>query len=333
MPVDRQHPTGPSEPSAPYEPPVPGRSEPTVNRRGLSLAVFLVLAFGLAWLVASPLWLLDTDGLPAEAAALLATGVGAAMMLTPGLAAFVAARWVERHRGRALVARLRLGGWGGFRRIALWTLGFAAAIIVLCLITAAVAIGFGAITPDWTFSALEAQAEGVMPGWVLFALTAASIPIAAIIPNALLATGEEIGWRGYLTPVLAPLGRPATIALSGVIWGLWHAPLVMLGHNFGLYGLPGVGLIIVGCVVVGALFIAVTERTSSVWPAVVGHGAFNAAAGIGLAVQSAAVPPDLVIANPLGVAGWIVFGAAGLGWFLLSRLGSSHGRTPRTERP
>lgn len=51
----------------------------------------------------------------------------------------------------------------------------------------------------------------------------------------LAATGEEIGWRGYLVPVLArsmPLGRVALV--SGLIWAVWHMPLIVLAdYNAG----------------------------------------------------------------------------------------------------
>lgn len=47
--------------------------------------------------------------------------------------------------------------------------------------------------------------------------------------------GEEWGWRGYLMPELAQrLSIVSTLLISGIIWGLWHAPITALGHNYGL---------------------------------------------------------------------------------------------------
>jgi hypothetical protein len=43
--------------------------------------------------------------------------------------------------------------------------------------------------------------------------------------------GEEYGWRGYLLPRLLPLGELKASIWVGVIWGLWHLPLVLAGYT------------------------------------------------------------------------------------------------------
>jgi len=49
---------------------------------------------------------------------------------------------------------------------------------------------------------------------------------ASLVPNAILALGEEIGWRAFLTPRLLNLvGLPLTVLIVGLVWGLWHAPM------------------------------------------------------------------------------------------------------------
>src|SRR5690606_10039592 len=58
------------------------------------------------------------------------------------------------------------------------------------------------------------------------------VPIAAITVNAFVAFGEELGWRGFLVPALRPLGTWPALLISGAIWGLWHAPVILLGYNF-----------------------------------------------------------------------------------------------------
>ena len=58
------------------------------------------------------------------------------------------------------------------------------------------------------------------------------------LAHTLFAMGEEAGWRGYLWSVLRPLGFWRTAAIVGVAWGLWHAPIIAAGHNYGT-GYPG----------------------------------------------------------------------------------------------
>ena len=86
------------------------------------------------------------------------------------------------------------------------------------------------------------------------------------------AFGEEWGWRGYLGPKLRELlGMPASVIAGGIIWGLWHAPLTIAGHNFGIdypfYPWAGIGLMCVMCIMMNAFLTLLTERTKSIYPA------------------------------------------------------------------
>ncbi|MGA7589517.1 MAG: CPBP family intramembrane glutamic endopeptidase [Candidatus Sulfotelmatobacter sp.] len=51
-----------------------------------------------------------------------------------------------------------------------------------------------------------------------------------VLQSSVSETGEEIGWRGFLVPVLAQRLNFTGVALvSGVIWALWHYPLIVFG--------------------------------------------------------------------------------------------------------
>ena len=108
-------------------------------------------------------------------------------------------------------------------------------------------------------------------------------PLLNIVP----CFGEEWGWRGYLLPKVASRMKflPAVL-FTGFIWGIWHAPIIVAGHNYGLdyWGYPWLGIMAmcIFCIVVGVLFSYVTLRTGSCWPAVLAHGALNGSAGIGM---------------------------------------------------
>lgn len=112
------------------------------------------------------------------------------------------------------------------------------------------------------------------------ALYCAGVSVFGII----LGFGEEFGWRAYLTPKLEEIMPfPAAITVSGIIWGLWHAPLIVCGHNFGTdyIGYPYVGIVLMClfCIFMGLFLTELVKASDSVIPAALGHIAFNNTTG------------------------------------------------------
>lgn len=95
--------------------------------------------------------------------------------------------------------------------------------------------------------------------------------------GSLLTAGEELGWRGYLLVRMRDAGLPRPVLLGGIVWGLWHVPLIVTGRytvgaNIGL----AVPLFCLAIVSDSYLFAYLRLRSGSVWPAVVGHASWNA---------------------------------------------------------
>lgn len=108
--------------------------------------------------------------------------------------------------------------------------------------------------------------------------------VGVSIFGIILGFGEEFGWRAYLTPKLEEkMPFPAAIIISGIIWGLWHAPLIVCGHNFGTdyIGYPYVGIILMcfSCVLLGLFLTSLVKATGSVFPSALGHITFNNTTG------------------------------------------------------
>ncbi len=119
-----------------------------------------------------------------------------------------------------------------------------------------------------------AEAFTAGSGGESFALTI--LQVTASIAVFFPAFGEEWGWRGYMMPkVLELMPKPAAILTGGIIWGLWHAPLTVSGHNFGVDypGFPWLGILAMCgyCVLVNALLTLLTEKTRSIYPAAFCH--------------------------------------------------------------
>ncbi|AXB47690.1 CPBP family intramembrane glutamic endopeptidase [Amycolatopsis albispora] len=250
---------------------------------------FLLLAYGGAWLVMTPLWLSGferADG--AEEAGLGAQVSIALMMLTPALAAILVLS--RDHRPRELPRLLGMTR----PRPGSCVLAFLATL-ALSVASLALATMAGVYEPDLSgFSVLS-----------FFAVNAAGFVLS--LP---LFLGEELGWQGYLLPRLLPLGYWRALLLMGAIWGLWHLPTVLLGGQF-----PGhpawltVPAVLAGGCLIGVYIGWLRLRTGSVWPTVVAHSVVS---DVGprltgtLAGRGHVVDP--LQTGLLGWTGWLVLG-------------------------
>lgn len=129
--------------------------------------------------------------------------------------------------------------------------------------------------------------------------------------NIFTTFGEEWGWRGYLMPKMAYRTRIApTLILTGLIWGLWHAPLTALGHNYGLgypgWPITGILAMCLFCTVVGTFLSYVTIRTGSSLAAAIAHGSINALAGAATMFAIAGTNP-FIGPSPTGIIGGSAF--------------------------
>lgn len=135
--------------------------------------------------------------------------------------------------------------------------------------------------------------------------------LLAPVMNFVTCFGEEWGWRGYLLPKLSKQLPPLpTLLISGIIWGLWHAPLTAIGHNYGMdypgFPFAGIGMMCLFCVTVGIFFSYVTLKTGSCIPAIIGHGAVNGIAAIGMYFTKDGGNP-FVGPVPTGIIGMLPF--------------------------
>jgi membrane protease YdiL (CAAX protease family) len=261
----------------------------------------------MAWLAVSPLWVSSAGLAHPWARALMAL-----MMLTPALATLIVVRLVSRPaEGIRTATGLRLGKgrrWGWYWLLA-WT-------VPALLAIAAPFVGalFGLFPLDVrAFSGfrevLESSGAGAaleqVPIQVIIAGQLVSILLAPAL-NALFMFGEEWGWRGYLLPQLLPLGQWPALLISGVIWGLWHAPVILLGYNYPQHPQLGVLLMIGFCIIMGILFGWTRLATGSVWPAVIAHGALNGAAGAPVLFMQAGGTYNSALVGITGITGWIL---------------------------
>jgi len=147
----------------------------------------------------------------------------------------------------------------------------------------------GRFDPDMGFLAAQIETVGSpLPAGTLVLIQTAAALLYAPFVNMVFAMGEEAGWRGYLTPALTErFGKRKALVLSGVIWGMFHWPIILLsGYEYGTgyWGAPWLGLVVmlVFTTAGGILLSWLYEKTGSIWSCALWHGALNAVAGLPL---------------------------------------------------
>jgi uncharacterized protein len=284
------------------------------------LSIFLALAFGIAWLTALIIFLTGgltdspqiTPGLPL--AVVLLAGV---YMWAPAIASLLT-RIITREGWRDSMLRANLKrGWPFW--LAAWVLP---AVLTIVGLVVYFLVFPHLYDPDFSFIRLNIPAGAAAP-WVLIAAQTLQGIIISPFINGFFTFGEELGWRGYLLPKLMPLGGRRAVLVSGVIWGVWHWPLIAMGHNYGLgyAGWPWLGMLAMVwfTLCLGIFFAWITLRSASVWPAVIGHAAVNGIAALGLLFHVVYIEPNLLMGPyPSGMVGSAGFMLLAL-WIFLDR--------------
>ncbi len=168
----------------------------------------------------------------------------------------------------------------------------------------------GVLTPE-QMEVMQEQAANfpVHPFWI--ALLQGLIAGPTI--NAVAGFGEELGWRGFLQKELMPLGFWKSSYTIGVIWGIWHAPLILQGHNYPQHPTIGVLMMVIWCLLLAPILSYVRVKAKSVIAAAVLHGSLNATAGIPILMLVGG--SDLTV-GVTGLAGFIVLAVINLLIFL-----------------
>ena len=277
---------------------------------------FAALTYGVSFLFAG---ILHITGMGLKSPVGVVFGV--VYMFFPALAAFVLMRFVYHEPMKdALGLRATFNPWF----LVAWLGPIVLLPLILLVGYAFPGIGYDpgmadfmerlrATVPPENFAEVEAQLSALPVNPVIFQLISATVAGASI--NAVAAFGEELGWRGFLQRELAPLGFWRSSLLIGVIWGAWHAPFIMMGHNYPHHPYLGIPLMIVFTTLLAPLISYVRLRSRNIYSAAVFHGTLNAFAGFPLILSSGA---DELLVGYAGLAGFIVLALVNAGMWAFS---------------
>ena len=129
--------------------------------------------------------------------------------------------------------------------------------------------------PTSGLNALAKSFIGVEGNGIAFALIS-FIPF--VIISAMTAMGEELGWRGFAYPVLEKeFGPVKAVLINGLLWALWHFPLIIGGSYQSSVSLAYGLVSFVICIMAMTLICCWTRSVSgSSIPAVLLHATHNA---------------------------------------------------------
>lgn len=269
-----------------------------------NLKLYIAITFGLIWAAGLAFYLLGTNVASFAGAAQLWASL---CMFIPLVATLICQKSSKEPLLRNVgvswkVNRWWFVGWLIFPVIAMLTLLFTYWISGLNNIDIDVTLPFSTVNGPVGVSA-----------FVLL-----SGMLAGITINALFAFGEEVGWRGYLLKQFEGRSFLGTAFVIGIIWGLWHAPLILMGHNYPQHPQWGVLMMVGVCILMSFIIQYFRVKSGSVIVAAIMHGTCNGVAGLTMVFLSLDKYNDLIDGSA-GLAGILAMLVVAIAIFLFDR--------------
>ena len=285
---------------------------------------YIILTCAVSWAAAGVAILLGLRGGQRaiySVQGLIYTFFAAAYMLLPAICAVILQLIHKEKPFRNLNISFKLNWW------------FLVAGIVPFIYTF-MALGISLLFPNVSFSAtaegflsslpaeqadiaeLAAQQISKFPPVVFLLIQIANALIAGYTINALFGLGEELGWRGYLLKALQNKKLLPASLIIGTVWGLWHFPLILLGHNYPQHPVAGVGMMVIWCILLTPMMIYIVIKSKSVITAAIFHGTNNAICGITVFYLSGG---NDITNGVTGIAGFIALLLVNLAFYLYDK--------------
>jgi len=242
-----------------------------------SIFWFLGIAFSFSWIMFTVPLAFKSNPTVYQQMAVLFWAIG---MWGPGLAAIIVTIFIAKEP----FSSLRLNRLGKFRYyLAAW---FLPPLLIALTIVVSILIGTAQYDPEFTtMQALanqSAQAGAEISVTMLLLIQLVQGLILGPIINVFATMGEELGWRGFLLPRMLPMGEWKALIWGGVVWGVWHTPVILQGHNYPDHPILGVLLMIIFCTFLSIIIGWIYLRTRSPWSAAIAHGSLNAWGGLAI---------------------------------------------------
>jgi len=268
------------------------------------LRLYLIFTFALSWGIAGIWWLItDEPVINSVSYLIMATG----FMFMPMLAALIVQKWIYKSKVKEPFGlSFQINRW--------WWIAWLLPPL-LAVLTLGVSLLFPHVhySPDMagmfdrfadllTPEQLEEMKNMEMPVHPLISGFFMGL-IAGITINAVAGFGEELGWRGLMHHSLSNLNFWKASLFIGIVWGIWHAPIIMMGHNYPEYPVAGVFMMIIWCILLSPLFSLIRIKSKSVIAASIFHGTINGTYGMSIMMIMGG---GVLLTGMTGLAGFLV---------------------------
>lgn len=248
-----------------------------MNKTRKNILQFSFLAF-------APMIIMGFAGTQIDYHSPLGTGLAAVCMLFPLIATITLQLMAHEKPLRNIGVSWKVNRW--------WFIGWLLMPVIALIITGVSALMPGTelttnselIQTQVTAMNEMAQGQGgiAITPMLFIGITLISGLFTGATINALLAFGEESGWRGYLLSQFKGQHFTKSALIIGAIWGVWHSPLILLGHNYPEHPVAGVFMMVLFCMAFAPLIQYFRVKSGSVIVAAIMHGTFNAVAGLSI---------------------------------------------------
>lgn len=290
---------------------------PETNRHKINQ--FLLIAFGIAWISA---FIMRFSGI-AYGSSQSVLIIACFYMPAPAIAAFIVQRVLRNEPLAELGFSVTGVSW-------IWTLLYSPVLYLVFFLGSLLVIlllgnifhipqfGFLDFSNEHFFEylkdALRKQGnEGRFPFDKLEQMPVSFSPILLVVGifaaffagytiNLPFTLGEELGWRGLLQKETQHFGFWKSNLFIGSIWGLWHGPIIMMGHNYPHYPVAGIGMMVLFCISMSFVLSYIRFKTRTVLGPAAFHGMVNGSSGMSLLLIAS---PNELFGSIAGITGMI----------------------------
>lgn len=144
-------------------------------------------------------------------------------------------------------------------------------------------------------------AAGSTPTLVLLLSAGLNSIIIGPLLGLIISFGEEYGWRGFLQDQLNRMGRIRGTLLLGIIWGIWHWPVIWMGYNYPGQPIAGSLMMVGYCIFLAYLLAYAVFKSKGVWTAAYLHALNNQT--LSFFMMFLVAPTNLMLSFGLGLPG------------------------------